>query len=120
MRYFIPFCAAAFLVACSDSPTAPSPITTDPSPVVTQPPSTPGLTPSNLNWDRIGAGCPARSAPSPIPDGRPSTLQQHSDGTLTAAWAPYRSADGRDGLLSAEFVASDNAYVLCSWDMSDL
>lgn len=122
MRYLIPICASAFLFACSDSPTAPTPVTAERSPSVTLPPSNTGATstPSTLNWDRIGPGCPAESAPTPIPDGNPTILEQQRDGSLYGVWWPYISKDGRDGMLSARFVARDGAYVLCWWDTSDL
>jgi hypothetical protein len=120
MRYLIPICAAAFLFACSTRrPRRPTPLSG--SPVVTLPPSTLATsTPSTLNWDRIRPGRPAESAPTPIPDGNPTTLEQQRDGSLYGVWWPYISKDGRDGMLSARFVARDGAYVLCWWDTSDL
>jgi len=123
MRYLIPLCAV-LLIGCSDSPTAPSPVNTAPAPIASQPtPSpapSPSLTPSDLHWDRIGAGCEVHGVPSPIPDVRDATIEREGDAAVMAYWPRYRSSDGRDGLLYARFVPSNGEYALCTWDMSDL
>lgn len=127
MRYLIPFCAAVFLVACSDSPTGPTPVTEVP---VEQPPTTgnpnpnpnPNPTPANgLYWDRFGSGCPASTAPNPIPTGDPTTLERLSDGSLSVMWFPYTPAGGPERMLSTRFVPIDGGgYALCSWELSDI
>lgn len=129
MRYLIIPVFAVFAVACSESPTSPSPVLEDPPPVVTTPPPdppppddppAPPPSPAQYTWDRVGQGCYASGAPNPRPDIADAVRTPQEEGVIRAVWGNYRAADGREGLLSAYFVLEENEYRLCSWDMSDL
>lgn len=119
MRYLIPFCTA-LLIGCSDSPTAPTPLTEAPPPAASQPAPTTPVMPSSLRWDRRGDGCQAQEPPTPLPDIRDAMIESLDDGSVMARWPRYQMADGRNILLYARFVPSRGEYVLCMWDTSDL
>lgn len=128
MRYIIISVFAVFAVACSESPTGPSPILEDRPPVATTPAPSPSPSPSPsptptdrpYRWDRIGSGCYADGAPTPLPSLADAVVTPQEPGVVRATWHDYTTANGNNGLLFAYFVLEENEYRLCSWDMSDL
>ncbi len=124
MRLLIIPVLAMLAVACTQSPTAPTPVPEEPPPPTApppDPPADPDPPPApQYRWDLIGAGCPATEAPSPVPDIADAVLTPQDDGGMHATWGGYETADGRSVLLTVFFSLEDNEYRLCSWETSDL
>ena len=107
MRIWLPIAAALLSVNCSNSPTAPTPVTAEPSSATT------AL--SSLRWDVIAPGCPVKSPPSPIPDPMQGRLEPGPHGTIVAFWPTYRM-----GILHATLVEQGSQLLVCDWEIADI
>ena len=111
MRILLPLCGALLAVCCSNSPTAPTPVTKEPST------ASPAL--ANLRWDVSAPGCPIKSPPSPIPNPSEARLEPGPHGTIVAFWPTY-SFESRRVILQATLVEKDAQLLVCDWDVADL
>ena len=89
--------------ACSNSPTAPSPVNAVAGP---------------LRWDVLATACPPVAPPSSQPDLSTARIQSQSNNSLTASW-PY-TVNGRSATLYATFIRENGVWAMCSWDTADL
>jgi hypothetical protein len=108
MRTWLPIAAALLAVNCSNSPTAPTPVTAEPS-------SAAPTALLNLRWDVTAPGCPAMSPPSPIPDPMQGHLEPGPHGTIVAFWPAYRL-----GILHATLVEQGSQLLVCDWEIADI
>ena len=111
MRILLPLCGALLAVCCSNSLTAPTPVTPQASS------ASPAL--SNLRWDVSAPGCPVKAPPSPIPNPSQARLEPGPHGTIVAYWTAY-SMDSRQVMLHATLVEQDAQLLVCDWDVADL
>ena len=89
--------------ACSNSPTAPSPVNAVAGP---------------LRWDVLATACAPVAPPSSQPDLSHARIQSQSDSVLTASW-PY-TVNGRSATLYATFIRENGVWAMCSWDTADV